>query len=94
MSEKTHKMQRRLTRRNVVAGAAALAGLAVLPRLAGAAKAPKSALKYQDTPHDGQDCAGCIQYEPGKSASAMGTCKVVEGPISPKGWCLAFVKKS
>jgi len=91
MSDKTDG---RLTRRNVVAGAAALAGLSVLPRVAEAAKAPKAAMKYQDQPHDGQDCAGCIQYEPGKSATAMGTCKVVEGPISPKGWCLAFVKKS
>jgi hypothetical protein len=23
-----------------------------------------------------------------------GECKVVEGPISPKGWCAAYVKKA
>ena len=88
------KMHWRLTRRNVVAGAAALAGLSLLPRAALAAKAPKDALKYQDHPHEAQDCAGCIQFIPGKSATAMGECKVVDGPISPKGWCLAFVKKT
>ena len=88
------KMRWRLTRRNVVAGAAALASLSLLPRAARAAKAPKDALKYQDHPHEGQDCAGCIQFVPGKSATAMGECKVVDGSISPKGWCLAFVKKA
>ncbi|HEX5091826.1 MAG TPA: high-potential iron-sulfur protein [Burkholderiales bacterium] len=81
------------TRRALLGGAAALAGIAVLPRAARAAKASKAALKYQDHPHDGQDCDDCLQFIPGKTAKAMGECKVVEGPISPKGWCLAFVKK-
>jgi hypothetical protein len=30
---------------------------------------------------------------PGANASAQGTCKVVDGPISPKGWCIAYAKK-
>jgi hypothetical protein len=29
----------------------------------------------------------------GPKPGAPGGCKVVEGPISPRGWCIAFVKK-
>ena len=29
----------------------------------------------------------------GHAPGAPGTCKVVEGPVSPKGWCVAYVKK-
>ena len=89
----SNKQCSRMTRRNVVAGAAALAGLSVLPRIAFAAKAAKSAMQYQDKPHNGQDCDDCLQYIPGKTKTAMGECKIVEGPISPTGWCIAFVKK-
>jgi High potential iron-sulfur protein len=83
----------KLSRRMLFAGAAALAGLAVLPKARAAAKASKAALQYQDHPKGGLDCDDCQQFIPGKSKKAMGECKVVEGPISPKGWCLAFVKK-
>ena len=92
MSDNEHK--KTLSRRALFAGAAALAGLAVLPRTSRAAKAPKSAMQYQDHPKNGLDCDDCIQYIPGKSKKALGTCKVVEGSISPHGWCIAFVKKS
>ena len=47
-------------------------------------------MKYQDQPNNGQRCDACLQFVPG----ANGTCKVVEGPISPGGWCIAFAKKS
>jgi hypothetical protein len=87
------KVNTRLSRRMLFAGAAALAGLAVLPKSRAAAKASKASLQYQDHPKDGKDCDDCLQFVPGKTPKAMGECKVVEGPISPKGWCLAFVKK-
>jgi High potential iron-sulfur protein len=83
----------KLSRRMLVAGAAALAGLAVLPRSRAAAKASKASLQYQDHAKDGKDCDDCLQFIPGKTRKATGQCKVVEGPISPKGWCLAFVQK-
>ena len=41
-----------------------------------------------------QTCDTCMQWVPGANAGAPGTCKVVEGPVSPKGWCLAYVKKA
>ena len=51
-------------------------------------------MQYQDHPKGDQDCSTCLQFIPGKSASAMGQCNVVAGPISPKGWCIAYAKKS
>ena len=74
----------------------------VLPALAAAiggtmtiaeAKSSKAQLKYQDHPHGNQKCAGCKLFIPGKSAKAMGQCKVVAGSISPNGWCVAYTKK-
>lgn len=58
-----------------------------------AAKATKAMMQYRDKPKGKQDCAGCLQFIPGKSAKANGTCKVVEGSISPHGWCLAYAPK-
>ena len=44
--------------------------------------------KYQGTPKDDQRCDGCILFQP------PNTCKVVQGEISPSGWCQLFVKKT
>ncbi|HTP48075.1 MAG TPA: high-potential iron-sulfur protein [Casimicrobiaceae bacterium] len=57
-------------------------------------KLGKAAVKYQSTPSNGKDCDDCMQFVPGKTADAMGTCKVVEGSISPHGYCIAFVAKA
>ena len=71
-----------------------IAAISLLPWLARAqTKASKQAMQYQDQPKDGQTCDTCMQWEPGASAGAPGSCKVVEGPVSPKGWCVAYVKK-
>ena len=78
-----------VTRRNFLRGAAtAVAGAAIPIRFAHAQqKASKQAMQYQDTPKNGQQCDQCMHFEPPKS------CKVVEGDISPKGWCVAWAKK-
>ncbi len=65
----------------------------IASRAAAQAKANKKAMQYQDQPKNGQECDTCLQYIPGPKPGANGTCKVVEGPISPKGWCVAYVKK-
>jgi len=81
----------------------ALRNLVVLPALAGLvaatttiaqAKGPKSQFKYQDKPNGNQQCSECSLFVPGTSASAAGTCKVVEGEISPSGWCTAYSPKA
>ncbi len=68
-------------------------------------KIPQAAAKYQDTPKNGQLCAMCKFYiaPGGKAGEGMmgggggpgmmtqaGTCQVVEGSISPRGWCMLY----
>jgi hypothetical protein len=80
----------------------ALQGLIVLPAMAALfasgtaiaqAKGSKAQFKYQDHPHGSAKCSGCKFFTPGKSAKAMGLCKLVAGPISPNGWCIAYSPK-
>lgn len=57
-------------------------------------KLAKTAVQYTDTGTvKGMDCDDCIQFIPGGSAAGLGTCKVVDGDISPHGHCLAFSPK-
>ena len=55
----------------------------------------RSSLKYQDKPNGDKDCAGCLQFVAGSSATAPGGCKLMPGDteISPKGYCTAWVAK-
>lgn len=72
----------------------ALAGLAVMGATSVAdAKGSKSQFKYQSKPHGSQKCSGCSLFIPGKSATASGQCKVVDGSVSPNGWCTAYAAK-
>ena len=82
----------RSSRRRVLkmAAIAAGAGLAASLRQGARAqqKASKEAMKYQDKPNGNMQCDGCSQFV------APDGCKVVEGKISPQGYCLAWVKKA
>jgi hypothetical protein len=88
----------RPSRRRVLQCAAA--ALAAIPLAAAgsalaaeSAKASQASMKYQDHPNGKQHCDGCMQFIPGSSPKANGTCKVVAGKISPQGWCIAFAPK-
>jgi hypothetical protein len=86
-----------MTRRGFVANAVvlpALAGLLLAETTAAEAKASKALLKYQTTPNNGHKCSQCSFFIPGSSPKADGTCKIVDGSISPTGWCTAFSAKS
>lgn len=72
----------------------ALAGLVGSESLAQAAKGSKAQFKYQDTPNGKKQCSNCTFFVAGKTASADGTCKIVQGSISPKGYCVAYSAKS
>lgn len=52
------------------------------------AKAAKDKLKYQDTPKNGEKCIDCVHFLPDTNE-----CKVIEGSISPDGWCMIYLKK-
>jgi len=72
----------------------AIASLTVTKTSAAEAKLAKSAVQYEDVgKQKGADCDDCVQFVPGKTASALGTCKIVEGEISPHGHCIAFTPK-
>lgn len=83
------------SRRNMIKlGAAALA---MIPVVALAAKndSMRSTMKYKDAPEGDKQCATCVQFVPGASATAPGGCKIFPGDteVSPKGYCVAWAKK-
>ena len=47
-------------------------------------KLTQAAARYQDHPQGNELCAGCPYFEVPKS------CVMVEGDISPSGWCPIF----
>lgn len=58
------------------------------------AKLAKDAVKYVDRGDvAGKDCDDCMHYlAPAKPHEPAG-CRIVEGPISPHGHCIAFTPK-
>ncbi len=84
-----------LKRAAIITGVAALPGWSVANRgyAAENPKAPRDAVKYQDTPKNRQRCSECIYYIPPGQGSSRGQCKVVQGDIAADGWCMLFVAK-
>jgi len=90
-------MDTKMSRRTLLKGAAVVTGMALASAFTGkalAAKSTKAAMQYQDKPKGAQKCSNCKFFVPGKTAKANGACQVVEGSISPQGWCTAYTKKS
>jgi len=54
------------------------------------AKFRKSAVGYRDEPYNGEDCWGCFYFVRGAPDAAPGACTIVEGEVSPRGWCDRF----
>ena len=80
-----------LSRRNLLKFAAvgtgvALAGALASPGVA-ASQISKKVVSYQDTPKGAAKCAICASFQP------PAACKVVDGAVSPNGWCSIYVKK-
>lgn len=72
----------------------ALAGLLTVTASADESKSSQASMHYQTTPNDGKQCSGCNFFIPGSTASANGACKIVDGSISPNGYCMAYNPKS
>ena len=79
-----------LSRRTIVtrsvagaAGAVLLFGLVT----EAAAKMSQKSVDYQDTPKNDQDCSNCSLFQ------EPNACTIVDGEISPKGWCKFWAKK-
>jgi len=87
----------RVTRRTFLEGAIVLPALAAAVTgvaVADASKAPQAQMHYQPTPSGNMHCAICKFFIPGKDASSNGSCQIVDGSISPNGYCMAYTPKS
>lgn len=89
MTEKTD------TPKGMLAGRRALlkATLVAIPvglsgRAAAQSKIAQNMVQYQNEPKGDAECDKCVQFV------APGSCKVVDGKISPKGWCVAYAPKA
>ncbi|GAC1424921.1 MAG: hypothetical protein NVSMB5_19120 [Candidatus Velthaea sp.] len=69
------------------AAAALAAGVGVAATAADAADNKKQ-YKYQDKPKGAAKCSNCTLFKPPHG------CLVVNGKISPNGWCTAYAKKA
>ena len=79
-----------LSRRVVLlrsAGCAAGAAASLLPLRQAAAKMTQKAAEYQDSPKADQECSNCSLFQ------EPNACTLIDGEISPKGWCKFWVKK-
>jgi hypothetical protein len=72
----------------IMAGGAAVLATAMTATSAQADKLSQAAATYQATPKDGAQCDGCGLFQ------APSSCQLVDGTISPKGWCKFWAKKS
>lgn len=89
MDDRSRSSRRHVLKVAVVAAGAGLAASVMPARDALAQKkATKEAMKYQDKPNGNMQCGNCSQFLPPNS------CNVVEGTISPQGYCIAWAKKA
>jgi len=84
MTDRPHSLARRRVIRAALAGAAGLT-LETMSSASAQQKMTQREAEYQDTPKAGiLMCATCRLFEPPRG------CKVVEGDVSPEGWCKVF----
>lgn len=89
-----HELPRtdRFSRRDflfVATAGGALAGAATLGASPAAAsnKMSPRAMSYRTSPNGNQRCDNCANWQP------PGSCKLVDGPIVPSGWCILYHAK-
>jgi hypothetical protein len=74
-----------LLRRNLLSVLASCVAIGLAAATAPAQqKMSQGDAEYQDRPKSGLACAACSLFRPPRS------CQVVEGDISPEGWCRFF----
>jgi hypothetical protein len=88
MDEQAKVSRRSLLRGALLLASGTLAAGVIQVKPAFAQKTSKEAAKYQESPKDGQKCADCTFFQ------APQSCTVVDGAISPNGWCMIFSKKA
>jgi anaerobic selenocysteine-containing dehydrogenase len=89
-------MDKLISRRSLLKGAAAVTCVALASAIAGkafAAKSTRSAANYQNKPNGDKKCSNCNLFVPGKTPKDDGTCTVVVGTISPEAYCTLYSRK-
>ncbi len=72
-----------------LAGAAGIVGTGLAPgAVAAATKVAQKTVAYRSSPNGKLRCDLCTQWQ------APASCKVVEGTISPSGWCSLYAAKA
>jgi hypothetical protein len=72
-------------RRNVLRAALGTAAASLaMSRVWAQQKLSRAEAAYQDQPKSGLTCAACTFFRPPRS------CQIVQGAISPNGWCKFF----
>lgn len=93
-SEVSALAQQNVSRRSVLRGATTIAGgaaalaVSITPGAAQSGKMSQQAAAYQNGPKNGQKCLDCSFFVQPSS------CKLVDGNISPVGWCKFYAKKA
>lgn len=80
-----------LSRRTTLmrSGACAVgAAVSLLPVREAVAKMAQASVAYQTTPKGDQQCGNCSLFQPPSA------CTLVDGTITPSGWCKFWVKKA
>jgi hypothetical protein len=88
MADKRQARSIQFSRRMLLRGAIRAAGAAaILGSTANraAAKISQAAVAYQAQPNGDKRCDKCAQF------LAPNACKIIDGTISPQGWCRVFV---
>lgn len=74
---------------NIAAVGGAVAAVGLTGRASAAPKKfSQQQAKYQPVPKNGQRCQNCALWQSPTS------CQVVEGQVSPAGWCMLYQAKS
>ncbi len=80
-------MDDRKVSRRAVLKSGLLIGLGLCTAARAQQKASKQSVSYQDKPSGSMKCADCENF------IAPGSCRIVEGAISPNGYCVEWTKK-
>jgi predicted transglutaminase-like cysteine proteinase len=80
--------QQGVNRRTLVTAALAATPFLAARTASAGTKISQPAVHYQTGPQNGQECDACAHV------AAPGACKLVDGDISPKGWCRLWTKKA
>jgi High potential iron-sulfur protein len=92
MTKTSQLPSRGLSRRKVLlrsAGYAAGAAASLVPLKRAAAKMSQQSVAYQESPKGDQQCSNCSLFQ-----APTNTCTIVDGNVSPTGWCKFWVKKA